>query len=338
MMAPMEDETTPRGWAVPGSAEDQPSAVRPAPGVAPPAPGLAPGPGAGDSAPGGRAVSGGEAGVPRVALRPMTVADILDGGFAVVKARPKRLLTIAAAFVVPAQLLSAWLQRRVTDGFAVVDFFTDDPTVLNEQLDNDETAELIAVVLVAVLPAIALVCVAAAIAHLVGQWSMGRDAPAGEMLGVVGRRLWPLLASFVLVKLLEGLGALACYIGIAFVMALFVPVAPIIGVEGTGPIAAMRRSARLVRPRYFPVLGIALLMGITSVLLTAALSALPQVLAGWIGYDNGWPLLALGAIASEAVVLPWVAAATVLLYFDLRVRTEGLDIEMSAIELFDRAT
>jgi hypothetical protein len=30
-----------------------------------------------------------------------------------------------------------------------------------------------------------------------------------------------------------------------------------------------------------------------------------------------------------------VAAATVLLYLDLRIRTEGLDIEMSARELLD---
>ena len=35
--------------------------------------------------------------------------------------------------------------------------------------------------------------------------------------------------------------------------------------------------------------------------------------------------------------MPFVAAATVLLYFDLRVRTEGLDIEMAAGRVFDRA-
>jgi hypothetical protein len=351
----MEDETTPRGWAVPGSAEEQPSPAPPPP----PPPGAGPGNGA---APGGAGTTGGraagEAGptgwaapagpavdvgphgaaaVPRVALRPMTVADVLDGGFAIVKARPRRILAIAAAFVVPTQLLIAWLQRSASDTLVVGDLFTDDPTVINEQLGNDGTGEVLALVLVAIIPAIALVCVAAAIAHLVGQWMMGRDAPAGEMMGVVGRRLWPLLASFVLVKVAEAVGIVGCYVGLVFIMALFVPVAPIIGVEGSGPIAAMRRSVRLVRPRYFPVLGIALLMGVTSLVLATALSALPQSLAGIIGYENGWPLLALGAIAADIVVLPWVAAATALLYFDLRVRTEGLDLEMSAIELFDRA-
>ena len=153
---------------------------------------------------------------------------------------------------------------------------------------------------------------------------------------MVGRRAWPLLASFVLVKLAELGGAFACYLGIPFVMTLFLVVAPVIAVEGEGPVGAMGRSVRLVRPRYFPSMGIALLMALVSTLLGFALSALPQALAAWIGLERGWPLLALGGIASELIVLPFVAASTVLLYLDLRVRTEGFDIEMAAMDVLDR--
>lgn len=338
MMAPVDDQTAlppPRdgieggtaagGWAVPGAAEEQP---RP---VVTPAP-------AGGSAPagGGRDKDAG-AGVPTVALRPMTVADILDGGFAVVKARPRRILGISALFVVPTYLLAAYLQRDSMGGMGFADFFTDDPVVLNEQTSGDQTAQLLGTLLVGLIPAIALVCVAAAVGHLVGQWMMDRDAPAGEMLGVIGRRWWPLLGSFVLVKLAEAAGLFGCYIGTLFVMALFVPVAPIIGVERCGAGEALSRSVRLTRARYFPTMGIAVLMGLVASLLGTALGALPQGLAYWIGVDEAWPLMALGTIVSEIVVLPFVAAATVLLYFDLRVRTEGLDIEMTAADVLDRA-
>jgi hypothetical protein len=325
---PDGDTGTGRDWAVPGSAEAQPGpqdapvvdvAAEAEWGAASPA-----GPGAAGA-------------VPRVALRPMTAADILDGGFAVVKARPRRILAITAGFVVPTHLLAAFLQRDAMGGFGVADLFTEDPTVLNEQVNSDPAGDMLAGLLVMVIPAIALVCVAAAVAHLVGQWTMGRDAPAGEMLGVLRRRWWALLGSFVLVKLAEGAGIFGCYIGMAFVMALFVPVAPIIGVEGTGVVEALRRSIRLTRARYFPTLGIALLMGVVSWLLANALSALPQALAAWVGFEDGWPLLAVGSIIAQIVVLPFVASATVLLYFDLRVRTEGLDLEMTAIDVFDRA-
>jgi hypothetical protein len=83
-------------------------------------------------------------------------------------------------------------------------------------------------------------------------------------------------------------------------------------------------------------LGIALLMGLTSWLLGTALSALPELLAAWVGLDRGWPILAAGNIAAEIIVVPFVAASTVLLYLDLRVRTEGLDIDMAAGHAFDR--
>ncbi len=324
------DGGAPPAWAAPGSAADQPvlAPIEEAPSGAPP---------------GGRVVEraggGGEAAenVPAITLRPMTVADILDGGFAIVKARPRRILGLAAAFVVPTQVVLALLQRDAFEGTGVVEFLSADPTVTNEQVSGgDLAAQYVALVLGIVVPAIALVCVAAAIGHLVGQWVMGRDAPAGEMAGIIRRRWWALLGSFVVVKLAEAVSVLGCYIGLLFVLPLFVVVAPVIGVEGGGGMDAIRRSVRLVRPRYFPVMGVALLMALVSTLLGLALSALPQAIVAWSG--DWWPLLAVGGIVSEIVVMPFVAAATVLLYFDLRVRTEGLDIEMAAGRAFDRAS
>ena len=327
-------------WAVPGSAEAQPQPALgdPGPRAVPGAEvGRGPGWGAARGEASGRVVE--PAVVPRVALRPMTSADVLDGAFMIIKARPARIMGIAALFVVPTQLVVAYLQRTASGGLGLASLVSGDPTVIDPAASNTgpDGETILALVLSLVIPAIALVCVAAAIAHLVSQWIVGRDASAGEMLGVVGRRLWPLLGSFVLVKFLEGLGAVVCYLGIVFVMPLFVPVAPIIAVEGEGPVSSITRSFRLIRSLYFRVMGLALLMALVSLLLGTALSALPQVLAAEVGFERGWPLLALGSIVSQVIVMPFVAAATVLLYFDLRVRNEGLDLEMTAVDVFDRA-
>jgi hypothetical protein len=265
----------------------------------------------------------------------MTVADVLDGGFAVLKARPRRLLGLAAAFVVPSQLLVAFIGRQVSGGLGVADVFSGDPAVL-DQSSSDLGAQYSAIFAAVFLSGLALVCVAAAVAHQVSQWMMGRDAPAGELFGVVGRRIVPLTVSFVLVKLAEVAGIFGCYVAIVFVMAMFVVVAPVIAVEGVGPFAALGRSIRLVQGRYFPVLGLALLMGIVGLLLSNALAALPQVLAIWIDSPAAWPLLAVGGVVAEVIVVPFTAAATTLLYLDLRVRNEGLDIEMTARHVLDR--
>jgi hypothetical protein len=151
----------------------------------------------------------------------------------------------------------------------------------------------------------------------------------------MARRSWALLASFLLVHLLEAVGMLGLYIGAVFVMAFFVATAPAIGAEALGPLAAMRRSASLARRRYWPTLGISLLIGLVALVLVGALTALPEMIALLIGYDVAWPVLAAGNILGAVVGTPFVAAATVLLYLDLRIRSEGLDLTLASRKLFD---
>lgn len=272
--------------------------------------------------------------VPQVAFRPMTVADVLDGGFAVVKARPRRILTLTAAFVVPVEVLAAWFGRNlgVTSSGLDEAWFSSDPAVTGETTGG---FEVWAVVLLAIVPSIALVCIAAALAHLVAGWTVGHDASGREMLRVVGRRWWPLLASFVVVHLAELAGVFACYVGILAVMTLFLVVAPVVGAEGPSPGGALGRSIRLTRTRFWPVMGLAVLMGIVSTVLGLSLSALPESIALNLGVDSAWPLVALGGIIAQMVTTPFVAAATVLTYFDLRVRAEGMDIELAARRALD---
>lgn len=293
----------------------------------------------------------------------MTVADVLDGGFAVISARPRRVLGFVAAFVVPVYLLAGFVQRDQLRAVGAANIWSSDPTVFQETGRSSLAVELAAAVLSWVLPALVLVCVAAGLAHLVAGWTVGRDPSAREMAAVVGRRWWALLASFLLVHLAQGAGAFLCLIavgvmaamlaplapvvavgglflclfGLLAVVTLFATVAPVIGTEGAGPVAAMSRAMRLGGARFWRTLGLVLLMGIVSSVLGGALSVVPQGLATVAGADGGWALQVVGGIVSQMVVLPFVAAATVLLYLDLRIRTEGLDIELRAIDLADRA-
>ena len=317
MMARMEGDARGRAWASPGSAaEPQPPATGPAP---------APVAAAGSRRAGGT--------VPQVAFRPMTVADVLDGGFAVVKARPRRILTLTAAFVVPVEVLAAWFGRNlgVTSTGLDETWFSTDPAVTGEASGLDVWG----LVALTIVPSIALVCIAAALAHLVAGWSVGHDASGREMLRVVGRRWWPLLGSFVVVHLAELAGVFACYVGIVAVMTLFLVVAPVVGAEGASAGEALGRSIRLTRTRFWPVMGLALLMGVVSTVLGLSLSALPESIALNLGVGSAWPLVALGGIIAQMVTTPFVAAATVLTYFDLRVRTEGMDIELAARRALD---
>ncbi len=271
-----------------------------------------------------------------VPLRPMTVADILDGSFAVLKAAPAKVLGIVAIFVVPVQVLAAYLQRDLLGGSGFADLLSEDTSVLNASAQQQTATATWGPLILAVVQAITLPFVCGALIKLISGWYAGRDPSASELLRAVGRRWWALLASWFLVHLLEAFSLVLCVLPVLAVMTWFVVTAPVAVAESLGPIRAMRRSVELTRRRFGPCLGVALLTGVVANLLDQALGLLPDTVALIVGLDVGWPLLALGGTLSRMITTPLIGAAAALLYLDLRVRTEGLDLELDAIDLFDR--
>ena len=95
--------------------------------------------------------------------------------------------------------------------------------------------------------------------------------------------------------------------------------------------AGVRRSWRLGRSRYGSVLGAALLIALVSSVLTLALSGL-GLLFEFLSF--GWIIDAVCRAASGLVTVPFVGAATTLVYLDTRIRVEGLDLELDFAERF----
>ena len=56
---------------------------------------------------------------------------------------------------------------------------------------------------------------------------------------------------------------------------------------------------------------------------------------GILGGTIGWLLLGVGQSFASLVTIPVVAATTALLYLDLRLRLEGLDLELDALAAFE---
>ena len=262
-------------------------------------------------------------------LGPMTASDVLDGAFAVLKRAPGKVLGFTAVFAVPVQMASGWLQRDLLGGEGLGELFEGDSSLT--ALDSGTGSETWAQIVLLFGPSLALVFVAAGLARLVGAWHVGSDLSFRQLLAGSRRHAWPLLASWTLVHLAEGVGLLLLGVPALAAMTWFLVVAPVIGAEDLGPIQAMRRSARLTSRRFWPVLGLALLSGLVATMFSYAIGLLPTVLSLVIGTDGlGWVVLGAAGVMTGLVTMPVVAAATVLIYLDLRVRTEGLDLELDA--------
>jgi hypothetical protein len=262
----------------------------------------------------------------------MTPTGLIDEAVHVLKARPRTIITIAACFTVPVGIIVGFLQRGLLGGFSLGDILNDPSTAdAASRSSNGTSAALLAIL----LPSLFLPFMAAAYAHVVVGLRLGQEIGAGEALRRACRRWWALLASWVLVHLAEGAASLFAIGGIV-VMGFFLVTAPAIALESLGPLKGMGRSWSLASRRLLPVLGLGVGSGVVAYVLGQALNAITDVLGLVVGLRSGWWILAAGRAATGLIIVPIVALSTVLCYLDLRVRLEGLDLELAVNERYDR--
>ena len=240
----------------------------------------------------------------------MTLADLLDGAFRVIRTRPRTVFGMAAAILFPLALVSA---------------------VLRDEL-HGWTATLSAAAVGSIAPWL----LGGALAALMTAWYAGREMGAREALVAAGRRFWPLLGADLLLLPIKAVAIVLCVIPIVFVSPLFVLSAPAIVVEQLGPVAGPKRSVSLVSRRYGWVLLDLLVAAVAIGAPAAGLNLLAESMAKTLADPLRWMVegtlvAAIGLIFETAIL-----SFAVLIYLDLRVRTEGLDLELGTADAFGR--
>jgi hypothetical protein len=151
-------------------------------------------------------------------------------------------------------------------------------------------------------------------------------------------------AGAVLVGVVGFIAALLMTIWISIRLTIAVPA---VVLEGARPVAALRRSWQLVGGSWWRVFGITLLAGIVVALIGGILQ-IPFTIVGLIVGGGGGSLTtmfsstatvtaptilsvvigAVGSIVAATCTRPISAGVTVLLYTDMRIRKEGLDLAL----------
>lgn len=150
----------------------------------------------------------------------------------------------------------------------------------------------------------------------------------GAELAIAAVGLLAVVAHVVVLAVLVVFGGFLALMGLAVALAVLVPV---VLVEGVSGFTAIGRSVRLVRPRFWATVGtlllVYLLVGVANELvelLVVALIAIGPV-TGAIG--------ALLGVAAYLAVIPVFPVAISLIYFDLRNREGGIDLDLAAAKL-----
>lgn len=257
-----------------------------------------------------------------VPIRPLGVAEILDGAVRLVRDNARAVVTISVPFAVARAAVAGLLQ------YAAIEATT------------GQALTVIGGLLLGVALGTALTGL---LAPLFSSALLGARMRAGQaMRRVGGRAAWRLVVLALLVTVAEGTAVVAFGVGGVYLWGIWAVAAPALVLERTTVRGALSRSRRLVEGTFWRVWGIRALGWVLTTVLGFFIALPFQVLAGYLtGAKLLDPtggvthpalyvtILAVGSLLSGVIVAPIAAAVDVLLYTDLRMRKEGMDIVLA---------
>jgi hypothetical protein len=226
--------------------------------------------------------------------RPRSVAEIIDASFRFYRAHFSNLLVVSALLLVPAALLTAIVPAAFQRVIQVVD---------NWMYLFLEGA-------IAVLVAAAL--------------ERGEALSASEVFRALDGRWGKVIGASILSGLMIFIGLVLLIIP-GFIAASWTAVAvPVAAIEGLSSSPAVERSRALTRGRMGHVLGTLLLIWLIVITLVFGTAILIGMLVAMTGIPER-----LSDMIGEVVMIPFfplIGIAVTMLYYDLRVRSEGADV------------
>ena len=269
-------------------------------------------------------------------LQPRTVGSVLDAGFEVLRYRFQTIALVCAAIVLPLAALPLLVTNALSSALGdSVDASTSNPWArLGVGVDSNSAALGGLVTLLGGIVASALVGVA--VGHMVASWSIGADPGPSDTLRFAARRAPVAAGAAVLALLIKSLGLIACGLGFVVAVALLTPLGPVLAAEpGLGPWTAVRRTWRLASRRFGAMIGLTAASAAIFLVFSGIEASVNAVLVAQVVGARSWAWVVSSTLTVlfRLVVTPLQAAWAALMYLDLRVRTEGLDIELETTEL-----
>lgn len=248
-------------------------------------------------------------------IRPMSIGEILDTGFRLLRNHFGMLMGLAAIVYVPIGVLTQ----------VIVGMTPDDP----EQMQAGAAVPiLIAALAMMVVVGIGYPLISTAITLALSDVYVGRPTGVGPALSQTWSILLPVVGTSLLLGLFVTLGFIALIVPGIWLLFSYWVYAPVMVVERKFGLDALRRSSDLMKGNK----GRALVLG----LVAGGLQMVVSTGATWA--LNAWPLI--NGIASTIVgmaVLGFLTAINVVFYFDVRCRRDAFDLEHLAQLVEQRA-
>ena len=294
-------------------------------------------------------------------LRPLGLGELLDQVMRLYRRNFLKFIGIVAVVLIPLTLLQI--------GYSLIFIGTAEPQAEPEVLPSllsllNPTFYAGGNILLGIFGYMLIKSVsAAALTYAIAASYLGRDTGILDAYSKIGRSWVSLLGvlflaiifSAILVLFCWILSCVVCFVGLiglpvlAFVWMVMLPViVPIIVLEKQSAMRAISRAWNLVGRRFWWVIGFALILAIFAQIIIigpiALLSWGFQLMVGNMSALSATQIViqtvlqSLFQLMSSLIYLPLQLTAMTLVYFDLRVRTEGFDLVLLAESMSDSQT
>jgi len=265
-------------------------------------------------------------------LRPLGVGEVLDVAIKIYRARFPVLVKSVAVVLGPVFALSAIVRISIP---VRDDFFDAGQPGTWTEFDGDQLWAFFAgTVVIALLGFLASQLATGACFKSVSGAYLDEQPDWRGSLRFARSKLGALLwLSFLLVILLVP-AFLACLVPGVYLYVAWSVASPVLLLEDVRGWAALKRSRQLVKGRFWPTVAVLVLIAVLSGIVQAVFLGIFAALVSVSGNEVAQAIAeAVGQTASSALTTPLSAAVLTVLYFDLRVRKEGFDLELLARRL-----
>jgi hypothetical protein len=283
-------------------------------------------------------------------LRPYNLGELLDQAIRLYRRNFIKFLGIMAIIQVPLSLIQLAITLVMFQGVIPNAFDTSTPPdqLVGRMLGGSGATLLVGLISFILVQGLAT----AALTRAVADNYLGRETGILDAYQRISSRWVSVLGAIVLIVLLSiallvwtivpcigwlsGLGMLL------FTSTVILPlVAPIVVLEGLPAGASIRRAWELARRRFWWILGFVFILYLFAQFLISGPTFLVSTVMTLFVRESGNPYSLTGAstilqtlvtLVMSLLYLPLQLTAITLMYFDLRVRTEGFDLTVLAAE------
>jgi hypothetical protein len=237
--------------------------------------------------------------MPELALRPRSATELVDAAFQVYRRAPLQFMVALAVVYVPSLVIRLAFDVNI------------DPTNI---------PPLSTLATIGVIGFLTYAIAGGAISVLARDVYLDQPVSVPEAYRVVASRLVTLVVVSIITVVLMTIGALLLFFPALYVIARFIVVRQAVVLEDVGPGRALSRSSALTDGLKLHALGT---LALTFVLVLAV-----NIGAGLlINFIPSRVILNVLSTCLSVVVGPIIGITETVLYYDLRIRREGFDLE-----------